>query len=283
MTGTTACAMWKIDFTLTANTRSNSASVTSSIGLLRCVVPALLMTISTRPKRLRVASTALSTSAAMETSHFTTRAELPISALTLCAPCSLRSAIVTSAPSRANIRAISAPNPEAPPVTSATLSSNLTCLSPCAQASMALVCLRSPHSTSDEINHASESSNLFRRRVVERCALVDDVDGDDFQRLVADDLEARMRYVAQIDRARAGRELDLLAVGRFDRRAFKHVKGFLAVMNMARDYFAGLVFGGRENDLHLGAGQVGALHLLAVRRILRLRKPGKSGGGNEDD
>src|SRR5262249_7534516 len=98
---------------------------------------------------------------------------------------------------------------------------------------------KSPHATSDEINHASESSNLFRRCVVERRALVDDVDGDDFQWLVADDLEARMRHVAQIDRARAGRELDLLAVGHFDRRAFKHVKGFLAVMDMARDYFAG--------------------------------------------
>src|SRR5262249_38751583 len=57
---------------------------------------------------------------------------------------------------------------------------------------------------------------------------------------------------------------------------------FLAMMDLARDCFAGFVFGGRENDPHFGAGQVGALHLLAVRRILRLRKAGKSGGGNKD-
>ena len=42
---------------------------------------------------------------------------------------------------------------------------------------------------------------LLRRGVIERRALVDDVDGDDFQRLVADDLEAGMRHVAQVDRA----------------------------------------------------------------------------------
>ena len=48
--GTKAWAVSRIDFTLTANTRSNSASSISISGLLRWVVPALLTTMSTRPK-----------------------------------------------------------------------------------------------------------------------------------------------------------------------------------------------------------------------------------------
>ena len=54
-------------------------------------------------------------------------------------------------------------------------------------------------------------------------------------------------------------------------------------MDVTRDHFAGLVFGGREDDLHLGPGQIGALHFLAVRRILRVREAGECGGGNEND
>jgi hypothetical protein len=53
-------------------------------------------------------------------------------------------------------------------------------------------------------------------------------------------------------------------------------------MDMARDHFAGLVFGGRENDLHFGAGEVGALHLLAVRRILRPGEACERSDGNKD-
>ena len=54
---------------------------------------------------------------------------------------------------------------------------------------------------------------LFRRRVVKRRALVDDVHGQELQRLVADDLESGMRDVAQVDVAGAGGERICLPSG----------------------------------------------------------------------
>src|SRR6266700_5809782 len=115
-----ACAMWKIDLTLTANTRSNSASETLSIGWLRWVQPALFTTMSSRPWAATTFSTPAATSRAAVTSPAIAIAFGPIEDATSLAPGPLRSRIATLAPSRAKVRAIPVPKPEAPPVTSAT-------------------------------------------------------------------------------------------------------------------------------------------------------------------
>jgi hypothetical protein len=120
LSGTTACANRKIDFTLTAIRRSNSASSTSSIGRRTWLMPALLTRMSTAPKASTVACTAASTSARRETSQRTATAWLLIEAATSRAARSLRSAIAMRAPSRAKVSAIPLPKPDAPPVTSAT-------------------------------------------------------------------------------------------------------------------------------------------------------------------
>src|SRR6185437_11661576 len=101
--------------------RSNSASVTSSNGLLRCVQPALLTTMSSRPKAWRVAATAAAMSSARVTSHLSAIAPCPAASATCWAPCRLMSSSATRAPSAAKRIAIPAPNPEPAPVTMATL------------------------------------------------------------------------------------------------------------------------------------------------------------------
>src|SRR5262245_17927189 len=121
MRGTTACANRKIDLTLTANIRSNSASSTSSIGRRMWVMPALLTRMSIVPKALSVAFTAASTSARRDTSQPTAIALLLMAAAVARAACSLMSMTATRAPSRAKVSAIPLPKPDPPPVTSATL------------------------------------------------------------------------------------------------------------------------------------------------------------------
>src|SRR5450830_269293 len=66
--GTNVWALRKILLTLMAYTRSNSSSVTSSIGRLRWVVPALLTTICRPPKASSVAASKAFTSPLRETS-----------------------------------------------------------------------------------------------------------------------------------------------------------------------------------------------------------------------
>src|SRR5215469_9588041 len=77
--------------------------------------------MSRRPWRARPASTAAPTSRALVTSAATASASGPIAAATSCTPAPLRSSSTTLAPSRAKVRAISAPKPDAAPVTSAIL------------------------------------------------------------------------------------------------------------------------------------------------------------------
>src|SRR5690242_9208458 len=106
--------------------RSNSASVTSRRGRLRCVVPALLTTASRRPCASRVDCTSLATSASIDTLAATNRAWAPvdrISSATRSPARTLMSFTITFAPSAAKRRAIPSPNPDAAPVTIAILPS----------------------------------------------------------------------------------------------------------------------------------------------------------------
>jgi hypothetical protein len=54
--------------------------------------------------------------------------------------------------------------------------------------------------------------NLFRRCVVERSSLVDDMDGQIFEGRVANDLQSPMWNVAVVDAGSPGRQFDLLPV-----------------------------------------------------------------------
>src|SRR5512143_1377651 len=123
--------------TFTAKMRSNSASVTSSSGLLTCVVPALLTTMSSRPNALCARPTMALTSALLLTSARHETACLPRRAATFLAPASLRSATTTLAPSATKRLAMPSPKPCAPPVTTATLSCSLNVSS----LSLAALCL----------------------------------------------------------------------------------------------------------------------------------------------
>ena len=82
MSGTTERTMLKIDFTLMAKIRSKVASSTSRIGRLRCVIPALLTTMSGTPNTLVVRSTARATSSPEETSASMAIAPPPIASTT---------------------------------------------------------------------------------------------------------------------------------------------------------------------------------------------------------
>src|SRR5271169_6885630 len=119
-----ACAVSRIDLTLTAKMRSNSASSISISGLLRCVVPALLTTMSTRPKASMMVLAARSTSARFDTSAQTAIPPPPKRLAAASATSALRSRHATRAPSRAKISAIPNPNPCPAPVTSAVLPFN---------------------------------------------------------------------------------------------------------------------------------------------------------------
>src|SRR5271157_256544 len=119
--GTKACAVSRIDFTLTAKMRSNSASSISISGLLRCVVPALLTTMSTRPKASMTVLAARSTSARFDTSAQIAMPPPPNRLAAASATSVLRSRQATRAPSRTKISAMPKPNPCPAPVTSAVL------------------------------------------------------------------------------------------------------------------------------------------------------------------
>src|SRR6056300_334943 len=95
------------------------------MGLLWCVQPALLTTISTAPPFLWAQDTASLISLDFVTSPCIEKPSK--SAATCAAPAPLRSMIVTQAPCAAKVRAIAAPNPEAPPVMSADFPLSLIC------------------------------------------------------------------------------------------------------------------------------------------------------------
>src|SRR4051794_5308869 len=102
-------------------TASQSSSLIRKSRLSR-MIPAQVTRMSTEP-RSAVAATAASTSSREVTSQRT--AVPPISPAVACAVASSKSATTTCAPSAARRRAVAAPMPFAPPVTSAFLPWNL--------------------------------------------------------------------------------------------------------------------------------------------------------------
>src|SRR5829696_6476990 len=117
--GSAACVQLRTPFRFTAITFSHCSGVVS-VKNPNSSVPALLT-------RMSIGGSALATAAWAEprsvTSSSTARPE--ISPATSVAPSRLRSPIVTCAPSAARRRAVAAPMPLAPPVTSAFLPSSL--------------------------------------------------------------------------------------------------------------------------------------------------------------
>ena len=101
ISGTTACVNMNRPFTLTAKTRSNSFSLTSSIGLLGCATPALLTSTLSPPNLDAVSTTAASMSLRLVTSQRMAMAALPIRDATVLAALPSISTTATCAPSRA--------------------------------------------------------------------------------------------------------------------------------------------------------------------------------------
>lgn len=105
--------------TLTLNTRSNSFSVTSSVGLFLYVVPALLTTMSTRPHFCTQVSIAdfqcASFVTSMDWESISEEDEERVVASSL-APDSFRSPIRTLHPSWEKRVEIALPKPDAPPI-----------------------------------------------------------------------------------------------------------------------------------------------------------------------
>src|SRR5262245_24484528 len=125
--------------------------------------------------------------------------------------------------------------------------------------------------------------SLFRRRVVQLGALVHDMDRQIFEWRISEHFQSRMRNVAAINCACASGQRDLLAVSRFERRALKDIERFLAMMNMALDRFARLIFDHGDDDFHVRARQIGALELLpalGIEAVLSMREAGECNGGD---
>src|SRR5262244_223509 len=112
---------------LTLMTRSKSSSVRSTNGAV-VPIPALLNAASRWPYTARVCWTIVATCSAWDTSVWTKQASPPAAWIisTVSSPSALRrAAITTLAPFRANAKAVALPIPELPPVTKATLPSNV--------------------------------------------------------------------------------------------------------------------------------------------------------------
>src|SRR5437899_3057873 len=90
-------------------------------------MPALLTSTSSLPKCLVVAATTAAQLSSLVTSSSSNRAEAPMASATSRPSCSSTSAITTLAPSRANMRAVAAPMPDAAPEMMATLPASLIC------------------------------------------------------------------------------------------------------------------------------------------------------------
>ncbi len=133
--GAAARLTLKLPFRCTAITASNSGSL-MRWNITSRRMPALLITMSMRPKVLTAASTILCAASQSATEPPSTIASPPaarIFATTSCAGCSPlnwpssvapRSLTTTFAPASANASAMPRPTPRPPPVTSATLPSN---------------------------------------------------------------------------------------------------------------------------------------------------------------
>jgi hypothetical protein len=108
---------------LTRRTRSQLATSISCSGCCCPSTPALLKMTSIRPYRCTASAMPCSTEAASPVSMVTAYPS-GSPAATRSAPSASMSATTTLAPSAANRRAAASPSPDAPPVTSATLSWN---------------------------------------------------------------------------------------------------------------------------------------------------------------
>src|SRR2546430_5497377 len=104
-----------------AMTRCQSSSLSSQVGTVRPVMPALLTTMSSRCQRSTTARTMRSTSAVLVTSAATATASAPIRAAAASAAGPSTSAMATRAPCVASRAAMANPMPRAAPVTSAVL------------------------------------------------------------------------------------------------------------------------------------------------------------------
>src|SRR5262245_27367852 len=120
MMGTTCRDARKMAFALTAKSRSQSASLVSTRDCGACGAPALLTRMSSRPNCLTAMLIIAAASASRATSARQKAAAVPSSRAT-SAPASRQSTSTMRAPSWTKRRQIAAPNPEAPPVTTATL------------------------------------------------------------------------------------------------------------------------------------------------------------------
>src|SRR5262249_10547766 len=98
--------------------------LTPSSGWLRCVMPALLTTISRPPKASVAARTIASTSGFFDTSQATATMLPPKPAASWRTPSPLMSAATTRAPCSTKRSAMARPNPDAAPVTIAILCSS---------------------------------------------------------------------------------------------------------------------------------------------------------------
>src|SRR5262245_20184430 len=123
MRGVTARAQFHTPLTLTAMTRSHSASGISSKGwgLSAAKMAALLTSTSMRPKRATAASTMVATEADTLTSVDTPSTRSAAPSLSAAATGSTTSATTTRAPSARNRFAYCRPMPAAPPLITATL------------------------------------------------------------------------------------------------------------------------------------------------------------------
>src|SRR5579872_390472 len=92
-------------------------------------MPALFTRMSMRPPKATAACASAATSASLETSARTAVAAAPSRSATAAAPSPLPSATITFAPSATKRLAIPSPNPDAAPVTIATLPASLPALS----------------------------------------------------------------------------------------------------------------------------------------------------------
>src|SRR5215467_14318160 len=112
---------------LIPRTRSQVSSVHSWRGARGCdPMPALLWAQSNLPYISTAVLIMASTAVALDTSTWMKVASPPFSVMrctVCCPPSAFMSAITSFAPSRANVRAVARPIPDAPPVTKATLPS----------------------------------------------------------------------------------------------------------------------------------------------------------------
>src|SRR5918992_2959080 len=121
--GISARIPWKTPARLMSMARRNASMDSSCVGASSPVMPALLTATCSAPSVAVMSAIVAATASGSVTSIWTPRTLSPASAATLATLSPLMSAATTCAPRSANLRTHSAPIPEPPPVTKATLPS----------------------------------------------------------------------------------------------------------------------------------------------------------------